>query len=259
MKFLVIIILAFYYRNWVGGNQLRDEIRVDGWFSWVSSRVNSENVRFVLSVIVPSILLLLISIEIRDWLLGLLWFLISAGLIAYSIEIVDTDIAFDDRILWLRNNAGEGETSENFESDITYFAFQSYAPVLFWFLILGPAGVLLVTLCQRYLDHHEEEAGNLADISQFWLEWLPVRINLFIFALVGDFGRAWQPLMDNLGDFESSSASVFHRATPSLVGDSDLTSGPEQHITELNNLKLLLDRAFWGWIGFAALLTVYGF
>ncbi|MCH7742814.1 MAG: hypothetical protein IIB71_09175 [Proteobacteria bacterium] len=269
MKFLSVLILVIFHRNWTGPNPLREQFQVDSWFSWVSGRVAAGNLKVLLSVVLPVLLLLLLSWELAEWFLGLFWLALSLAVILYCIELVDLDRAFDDQVLWLRSLKKDDEleqvqqTHSNFRSDITYEMFQSLVPTLFWFLILGPAGALLFLLCQRYLEQVDEDDTevDLLELVLFWMEWIPARFTVFLFALLGEFGRTWQLLLDSLADVENPAVTMLHEAVESAGGlaeCADIEDFVAEGEAELGNLKDLLERSLWGWVGLAAILTIAG-
>jgi adenosylcobinamide-phosphate synthase len=77
--------------------------------------------------------------------------------------------------------------------------------VLFWFLILGAAGAVLYLLTRLARDrwHGEPSFGRFADRMAGWLDWLPVRVVAFSFAIVGNFQDAqesWRGQARSWGD-----------------------------------------------------------
>lgn len=64
--------------------------------------------------------------------------------------------------------------------------------VLFWFLLLSGTGAMLYLLTRLARDrwHGEPAFGVFADSMAGWLDWLPVRIAAFSFAIVGNFQDA---------------------------------------------------------------------
>ena len=269
MKFLAVFVIIVFHRNWTGSNPAGEQFQVDSWFSWVSRRVVPGDLRFLASVVVPALLLLIFSWQLSGWLLGLLWLAISLLVLLYSIEVVDTDIAFDDQMLWLRSlRDGEElaslhQAQSRFRADITYEVFQSLVPAVFWFLVLGPAGALLFALCQSYNGYLDEddEQGDLLEPFLFWMEWIPARVTILLFALLGEFGRTWSALKDSLTDLENPAAACLHDAVRPAIGLTDDASVEDfvlQAETELVYLKDLLERSLWGWAGIAGLLTITG-
>lgn len=77
--------------------------------------------------------------------------------------------------------------------------------VLFWFLPFGGAGALVYLLTRLARDrwHGEPAFGRFADRMAGWLDWLPVRLVAFSFAIVGNFQDAqesWRGQAKGWGD-----------------------------------------------------------
>ena len=273
MKFLTVLMLVLYYRNWMGNNPLREMFPASTWFSWVAGRFAGENLRFVLGVVLPTIIVLWVSLELTGFFLGFFWLLLSAAIVLYGVDVVDTEIIFDDQALWLRGLQESDEVTVlqqihvNFSRDVVYSVFQSMMPVLFWFLMFGPAGGLFFVLCQCYQEQLDENGEELEflDTLVYWLEWIPSRLTILLFALLGDFGRTYQVFAESVIDTESPiSATLYESAMSAVVGDNSAGNKKVVHKFvslaegELEALKLLLERSLWGWVGVAALLTILG-
>ena len=274
MKFLTVFILVTFYRNWMGDHPLKEQNPAAVWFSAVSRRITSLNLNFLVSVALPSAMLLLISIELHDWFLGLFWLALSVVVLVYCVDLMDTDTAFGDQLIWLRNLQDEDgkhdmeqlqQSQANFSEDITYFVFQNMVPALFWFLLLGPAGALFYSLSRGYLEQFEEhpQESNPVELILFWMEWIPARVSILIFALLGEFNRTWEVFIDSIVDTDVAATVSLSKAADSAIGKrhqeySSVNDFVVQTEVELNHLKPLLDRSLWGWLGVAAILTILG-
>lgn len=64
--------------------------------------------------------------------------------------------------------------------------------VVFWFLVLGPAGAVLYLLTRLARDRWQGEPAfaRCARRVAYWLDWLPARLVAFSFAIVGNFQDA---------------------------------------------------------------------
>lgn len=255
----------------MGGHPLREQFPSDTWFSIVRGRVAPGMLSFLVSVILPSILLLFLSIELQGWFLGLFWLALSVAVLVYCVEFIDIETAFDDQLAWLGSLQDEDnlekllQSRNNFVETITYRVFRSMVPVLFWFLILGPAGALFYALCHHYLGNLEEDnsATELLERILFWMEWVPARVSIFIFALLGEFNRTWEVCVDSFFETEDAvTTSLYHAANAAVNTSrkefSSVGDFIEQTEIDLNLLQPLLQRSFWGWLGVAAILTILG-
>ena len=117
-----------------------------------------------------------------------------------SLRIDDRDLARQRLADW-RNQAADRLTS----SEIARLAIEEallashrhvFGP-LFWFVVLGPAGALLYRLADLF--NRNWGRRNDPDFRQFGvfskqafavLDWIPVRLTAFAFAVVGDFEDA---------------------------------------------------------------------
>ncbi len=271
MKFLTILVLVVFHRNWIDGNLLRDSFGIDAWFDLVARKVSGGIPMLFFSVLLPCLILFFISQEIRGWAFGIIWFVLSLAILVYCTEVVDLDVAFDNQSLWLRGLTSMDEGSDyitrhnNFVSDITYESFQSIIPSLFWFLLLGPAGALFYFLTHHYLDRLDDDESITGAMGRllFWMEWLPARSAILVFAFIGEFNRTSAVFVDAIFNTSSAAVTPLTQAALTAVGhSSEETHSIESFIqktgSELDELKYLLERSLWGWLGFAALLTILG-
>lgn len=66
--------------------------------------------------------------------------------------------------------------------------------VLFWFLVLGPAGALLYRMMRLYRSELEDTASHREPLDYLLrlADWIPARLSAFCYALSGDFVGAWK-------------------------------------------------------------------
>ena len=99
MKFLTIIVVVLVYRNWFGGNPIREVVSTDKWFIAVRDSITAPNLRYLVAVILPAVVLLWISFAIDDWFFGLLYLALSIAVLLFAIKIIDLDMQlFDFRL-----------------------------------------------------------------------------------------------------------------------------------------------------------------
>lgn len=135
--------------------------------------------------------------------------------------------------------------------------------VIFWFMLLGPAGALLYRLAAqlraRFRDD-EEGLGNAAARLHCLLDWAPARVTAFGYALSGSFVEAMQYRRESAGSFSDRNRGIlvmsglgalqYPRAAP--------LAGKEQEIASLRATSGLLRRTLILWLAALALLTVAG-
>jgi AmpE protein len=297
MKFLAVLLIVFLYRNWLGDNPVREKLPFEGYAEWFRNLSLPPRVGYLLCVGLPVLVVLLISIEFsHGFILSVLWLVLSLAVLAYAIEMHDNDIPFDQQADWLdalvivpNESNGPAENAENeaseepdantdaqglsleeatrrqsdFQIDTVYEIFQSLHPALLWFMILGPAGTLAYVLTQQYLDHLEDDDPETDFVLQvvYWMEWPAVRITGLIFALFGNFGTSLSRWLDSLFDVSRANSEVLVSIANSAVSDEEHTTqgGFVQASRDSNeDLRQLMERTLYGWLGFAALLTIIG-
>lgn len=129
---------------------------------------------------------------------GTLW--ANAAALASALRNQQFDQARSLLEEWLGRDSGSFSTSEIARvgiEEILVFAYRNLFGIVFWFVLLGPAGALLYRLAQ-FLSRtwgglNEQEFGNFGIFSArafAWMEWLPARLTAVSFAVVGNFEDA---------------------------------------------------------------------
>ncbi len=136
--------------------------------------------------------------------------------------------------------------------------------VLFWYFLLGPAAAVLWMLCEQYLPFAEEDRhGRQVERIQHALEWLPARVLVLGFAVVGHFGG---PLSAVSRDFLRWSPPIegFVDAAAVAALDSDEMANPASRDfvataeNEWRSLQDLLTRCLVFILVVTAVATIFG-
>lgn len=267
MKFLAVLIIIFFYLNWIGANPLRDLVPFGSWSNWCRRTIATANLRFLVCVGAPAILVLLIAAEIDNWMLGLPWLALSIAVMVYAVDVHETDAMFDEREQGLAeadpaNEADVEEEQDEFEQLVVYENFQGLYPPLFWFLLAGPAFALLYILARLYQEGLDDEDPEVDFVDQavYWLEWPASRLSGLVYALVGHFSKCLDVFLHTCLDVNRAHSGLMAdwamaAAAPGVVGDVD----PVTLARETNReLKELLTRTLFGWVGIAAIVAIMG-
>ena len=269
MKFLTILIILFFYRNWHGDNPVRARLSFDSLNSWARNSQLPDNWRFLIAVGGPSLILLVVAGSLEGTLQGLLWLILSLAVLVFCLDLHDVEEEFQEQCARL-NAVNENDEladvvqmQEDFQVDHLHGMFQSIVPSLFWFLILGPAGALVYVLSMMYQDQLDDDDPEVefVDRAVYWLEWVPVRITGLLFCFAGNFGPTFDYWLNQLGDTQESTAchlttmaglaaEVPEEHDDSVVGFAKFA---QAHVREM---RYLCDRALFGWLGVAALVTI---
>ncbi len=80
---------------------------------------------------------------------------------------------------------------QTFTRAIFVASYERVFAVVFWFVVLGPAGAILYRSIALMSVDSPLGLTSMAKRTQQWLDWIPVRILTFIFILGGNFTRAF--------------------------------------------------------------------
>ena len=179
---------------------------------------NHGKVAWMVGVALPAFLVWLLGLlldyvnPVLDVALGLVVLYLSLGFRQFSHFFTDIQLALRAGELERARQliaAWRGRSSERLGSaDIVRVAIEEgilasqrhvFAPV-FWFAVLGPAGVLLYRLGQATARHWRHGVTNFSGEERRFdtfacrafvvLEWMPARLTAMAFAIVGDFEDA---------------------------------------------------------------------
>lgn len=249
---------------------------------------SSGGARLTLAVLPPVLLCALLALLFAHAsLFAVLWVVFAAAVLAYTLgpRELDADI---DAVLKARDSAtreqaaqalraGEDEAPLAFTAPAlveagVLAALQRRFGVLFWFLLLGPAGALGYRLVQQLA---QTAAGAGLDAAARAgarrvlevLDWAPAHLMVFAMALVSDFDavihawRGWHAAPERAArPFESG----FLGAVAKAGVDADVEAGDgyaediSDPLLELADARHLLARVLWVWLALAALLAVAG-
>jgi membrane protein required for beta-lactamase induction len=269
MKFLTILIILFFYRNWHGDNPVRRKVSFYSLNQWAMSSSLPTNWRYLVAVGGPGLVLLVVACSLEGALQGLIWLLLSLVVLVFCLDLHDVEGEFDEHSSRLSAVTDDDDLAdvvqiqEDFQIDHLHGMFQSVVPSLFWFLILGPAGALVYALSiiyQGQLDEQDPEA-EFVDRAVYWLEWVPVRISGLLFCFAGNFGPTFDYWLNQLADTQESTAC--HLTTMAGLA-SEVPDEHDDSVTgfaifakaHVREMRYLCDRALFGWLGVAALVTI---
>lgn len=132
--------------------------------------------------------------------------------------------------------------------------------VIFWFLLFGPFGAMLyylVSSVENRASNPEfslEDSLDLATYSKNILDWVPVRLVVLTYALIGHFAPVFNLWVEHLGDgISGNSKFLVDAGLTALDADKD----PEYAQPEENHKALgLISRTLWTWMIVIAVLTL---
>ncbi|MGM9453885.1 hypothetical protein ACTAZI_11175 [Legionella bozemanae] len=132
-------------------------------------------------IIIPIVLLVsIIYLLLHHLVFGLIGFLLSILIFFYCLgpqNVFYPIVQSDTR------------TNEELVGDYFVLVNRQLFSLVFWYIIAGPIGALayrLITLC-RDVNYVSEQANEITDL----LEWIPARLTVLLFLLVGNFQHSF--------------------------------------------------------------------
>lgn len=139
------------------------------------------------------------------------------------------------------------------EAQLLWRSHQDFFAVIFWYVLLGPVAALayrLLALTLEYAESHaiRERAGQLKHA----FDWLPVRVLLASFGLVGNFVAANRAMLNDLLNWSIPAPRLLADVAP-LTADLGEPYAGDQGIARLDALAALLVRTRMLWYAVIAL------
>ena len=186
--------------------------------------------------------------------------------IKFSVEH-EKDIPKDDRLKYLMASISEKKSNDDITeitNNLFYNSTRSIFTVLFWFLVLGPAGCLGYIVLDYFIYGNDiridQKSKKKLEIIFGLIEYIPARLSAFSFAIVGNFENslnAWKNLKSNVD---------LHKGNIVLVNTIGLSSfeiiGNNEQDTileKISYIQTIISRSLLAWLSFAMLLIIGGF
>ncbi|WP_323846990.1 regulatory signaling modulator protein AmpE [Microbulbifer magnicolonia] len=292
MALLIVLLALGLVQLWGSGAP----VHRDDWFQWWRNRLSGiERLRrdpglLLGATILPPALGAAILMVLAEVLLGGLGtLLLGVPLLLYCLgrgnfnEILsnylrdwyrgDLTAAQQSAAPLLRELHEEPASGQQLHEQVfrgaAYCAFERLFAVLFWFALLGIPGALLFRLSALYAEQCRDGEGDATAERWLWLlEWLPVRLMGFSFAIVGNFAGCYRAWRQCLTCRERNTAEVLEAYLEGALGGIDasacnagfeVSEGQRACGAQLEGLQALLSRALLLWITVLALAVLFDF
>ena len=206
MTFLITLIALLMERffHWHHLRHWRWFLKYEHWLSLHISGLPSK-ARFLINLLPVVVFVGLITWLIDGWVYGMVEFIFSVLVLLYClgpdnlwVQVYKTigDMDKEDPTLVIeraQNDFGlpkpdnPQQFHQTFVRGIFIAAHERIFSVIFWFVILGPMGAVLYRLTELFAVRNELGLDHIASRFKAVLDWLPVRIFVFLFALGGLF------------------------------------------------------------------------
>ncbi|TGD74040.1 hypothetical protein E4634_07835 [Mangrovimicrobium sediminis] len=243
MNFLALIIAVVLERFSGAAAYLQEDGWYQRWQSTMGGKVTSGLLGAALTVAIPAIVAQFILLAATPILFGLLWIALAVILLLYSFGRVDLAglqeryrghcrrddlqgawLEVGNRLGWDEDAPDEEQTPEQVHARIQraflYASLGRWFGVLFWFLVLGPAGALAYRLCQLL------PAGEDRDTLLFYVDWLPARALAATFSLVGNLTESSDEFWLALSNSDMPMTEILYSVAMAATGE-DKKAGEE--------------------------------
>lgn len=283
MEFFAILIVLAAVQLWGNGGSIQQ----DDWFARLNSRLStlsSSTLRLGLALLLPAVVLSLLISLLGSMLYGLPLLILYVLVLLYSLGRGDFGARLDAYLDCWRRGDLEGAfehalTLDDFDQSVNinnarelhvsvrkallYQGFERWFGVIFWFVALGPVAALVYRLLFLLVNVSElkDKDRERAALMLYYVEWVPVRVLGFTFALVGDFDRSLTALREQFSSASPGSDLLdalgsLALSKPVPVGLVDGEEFAAAASVELNAAQALLFRSLLCWLVIVALLQM---
>ena len=137
--------------------------------------------------------------------------------------------------------------------DFAYRGFARWFPPVLYFWLLGPFGAA----AYRLVGLANTDSGGRFDAAQRLFDWLPSRVLLLTFCVLGDFGRSKGLLTREALDTEVIAETVLAQGISRAwrLDDEDM-DGPQGVVSAVETAQKAMNRATGVWVVVASLLAL---
>jgi len=239
------------------------------------------------SIGVPTLVCLILQLVLRGSVFGLASFIFAFAVLVYcmgprdlerDVEAVDKAPDTDARTAAAQALRADESSALLFQSEplvesAFLAALRRIFGVIFWFVLLGPAGAMLYRLTQLLASSSEHSAGlpaaqhDLARKVARLLDWMPAHLIALALALASDFDAVFKTWRDYHTSHPQGYASLdpdFLNAIARASVDADVAAG-DGHVVDVHDPVVALDdamtlvrRVLIVWIVLIALVVIGG-
>ncbi|AWM60463.1 hypothetical protein C6Y58_13545 [Stutzerimonas stutzeri] len=142
------------------------------------------------------------------------------------------------------------------QTRLLWKSYEGFFAVIFWYLLLGPMAALAYRLLALSAEHASLDGlRERAEQLRHAFDWLPVRVLLGSFALVGNFVAVNRALLHELLSWDVPARRLLADAGP-LAADLSPSIDGEAGIARLDGIAALLVRTRVFWYAVIAVLTI---
>lgn len=287
MKLIILLVVLGLERYLGIGDKLRRFCYFDAYLNQVNKLLGKQpwfkGLTAAVLTILPVPLIVLLACMLLSLIAGyemhtFVWLLVSIVVLLYCLG--PKDIYRQVHSYIAAKDAGNSEKSAKIEDElldgansaephavtraIFWDANQSLFGVLFWFMLLGIFGAVFYRTTVMLREAAKKNNSPVADLYaaaeqiQNVLDWIPVRIFLLFFALVGQFTTSFGYWLENILSGLSDSRRIISEGGLMALGSSksDKSEKGTRHADEYLSALSLIDRSLIIFLAIVALFTL---
>ncbi|MBI1424644.1 MAG: hypothetical protein GC149_14450 [Gammaproteobacteria bacterium] len=151
-------------------------------------------------------------------------------------------------------------TAEQVKQALLIRLCENILGIFFWFLVLGPVGAVLFRATCLLRLRYDGVQGGLADsVTDLYriLMWIPARLSVIAFAVVGGFVETLQSLQHFSDLWKRDSESLLIEAGLGAI-PSSTTEDNQPDLASVQEVLALTKRAVVAWLTVLALMVIAG-
>jgi membrane protein required for beta-lactamase induction len=214
----IITLIALLMERFLHWHHLRHWYWFKRYERWLSLRLSHWPLvlLFVCNILPPLIIVGIINCLLQKILFGIPQFIFSVVIILYCLgpenlwaqtyrciqALHREDLKSATEELQTSFRVTHIEHSQSFHKKFIHAIFlaahQRIFAVLFWFVILGPAGAVLYRMVDSYRTQSVSHLHAIATRVAEWMDWISIRLFTFLFALGGHFTKVFSHWKSNI-------------------------------------------------------------
>lgn len=278
MIFLSILLVLALVQWWGSGAPLQKDGAFHRYLGWLDQQRfrRRPKAHLLMAVLLPALVLWVLYAWVVSQVSAILGFLIAVPVLLYSLGRGDfsaqvrayldasergDSVSAAQHLADLQGLAVEDGDPEDWPElhrqalkAIAYGGFERMFAVIFWFVILGPAGALLYRLSVLYRQDYASQAAH----RWLWLlEWPAVRLMGLTWAMAGDFERCFFRCQRDLFNRQQTSAALLYDQMLGALGSRSDEPGPAAVDSDMIRASQpLFSRSLLLWVCVLALITL---
>lgn len=281
MLFLAGVIAIVFLQLWGTAERIHRDSWFDSWRERLLRSGVSGGGGLLLAVALPALLAAFVLGMIAPILFGLLWIGLAALLLLYAFGRGDFQATMgryrghafsgDFEAAYLEasqvfaldeQNESPGSASEvhvMIQRSLLYEGFQRWFAVLFYFVVLGPAGAVAYRLLQLAGD---DFGAQLRQRWLFYADWVPARLLAAAFSLTGDFLGSRSALLNSMKDTAQPASELLYAVASAALHFDAPTRQADQldfaalAVSQNRELGSLLSRSAACWVVVLSLVVL---